>query len=164
QTPTELLEAVRTCRADLGGHAVMEVKARAATGPKTLFVVEASEKLKDAFREKFKAHGYRVLLTIDPAMALKRFQEQPYHALIVDARTIGEDAMVMYNRVLRDADSAGLDAGAILIVGEDQKALARQAREHRNGAVMISPVTMKQLIEKVYELTPGDEEDEAEAG
>ena len=156
QNPTELLEAIRMCRADLGGTSVLEVKARMATGPRTLFVVETSEKLKDAFREKFKAHGYRVLLTIDPSMALKRFQEHPYHALIVDARNIGEDAMLAYNRVLRESDNIGMDVGAILIVGEDQTNLGRQAREHRNGAVMVYPVTMKQLIEKVYELTPGE--------
>jgi eukaryotic-like serine/threonine-protein kinase len=164
QTPTDLLEAIRMCRADLGGQAKLNAsQPRIAAGPKTLFVVETSEKLKDAFREKFKAHGYRVLLTIDPAMALKRYMEQPYHALIVDARTIGEEAMLAYNRVLRESDSMGLDVGAILIVGEEQKSLARQAREHRNGAVMVYPVTMKQLIEKVYELTP-DPEKEAQAG
>jgi serine/threonine protein kinase len=157
QTPTELLEAIRMCRADLGGNSKLEARARTAAGPKTLFVVETSEKLKDAFREKFKANGFRVLLTIDPMMAVTRFQQQPYHALIIDARTIGEDAVVAFNRVLRDADSAGLDVGAILLVGEDQKSVARQAREHRHAAVMTYPVTMKQLIEKVVELTPGDE-------
>lgn len=162
QTPTELLEGVRMCRAELGGKATMEARSRTAAGPKTLMVVETSEKLKDVFREKFKAHGFRVLLTIDPAVAQKRFHDQPYHALIVDARTLGEDAMVAYNRVLRDADSAGLDVGAILIVGEDQRSIARQAREHRNGAVLTAPVTMKQLIEKVYELTPGEDEETAE--
>lgn len=161
QTPAELLEAVRMCRADLGGSAVLEAKPRSAAGPKTLFVVETSDKLKDAFREKFKQHGYRVLITIDPMMAVSRFQQQPYHALIIDARTIGEEAVVAYNRVLREADSMGLDVGAILIVGEDQYSIARQAREHANGAVLTYPVTMKQLIEKVYELTPETEEQPA---
>ncbi|HEY3789262.1 MAG TPA: serine/threonine-protein kinase [Urbifossiella sp.] len=164
QNPTELLEGIRACRADLGGKSTMGDRPKAATGPKTLFVVETSEKLKDAFREKFKANGFRVLLTIDPAMAIKRFQEQPYHSLIIDARTIGDDAVQAYNRVLREADSNGLVVGAILIVGEDQKALARQAREHGHGAVLTYPVTMKQLIEKVYELSPAEEPDEAEAG
>ncbi|MDB5308554.1 MAG: serine/threonine protein kinase [Gemmataceae bacterium] len=162
QTPAELLEAIRQCRAELGGAAVLQVKARAAAGPKTLFVVEPSEKLKDAIREKFKAHGYRVLISIDPAMALRRFQEQPYHALIIDARTLGEEGMVAYNRILRESGTVGIDVGAVLILGPDQGHLARQAAQHPNGAVMTYPVTMKQLIEKVYELTPG--EDEAEGG
>jgi serine/threonine protein kinase len=154
QTPAELVEGIRHTRADLGGISKLEAKPRAAAGPKTLFVVETNEKLKDAFREKFKQHGYRVLITIDPMMAVTRFQQQPYHALVIDARNIGEDAMVAFNRVLRDAESAGMDVGAVLLVGEDQKRLAREAREHPNAAVMTFPVTMKQLIEKVYELTP----------
>jgi serine/threonine-protein kinase len=162
QTPAELLEAVRQCRADLGGSAQLEVKSRVATGPRTLFVVETNEKLKDPIRDKFKEHGFRVLLSIDPGLAVRRFQEQPYHALIVDARTLGEDGVDAYNRVLRQADNMGLDVGAVLILSEKQTPLIRQAREHRSGAVLVDApdarVTMKQLIERVYELTPGEEE------
>ena len=160
QTPSDLVEGIRQTRADLGGNSKMEAKPRVASGPKTLFVVENNEKLKDAFREKFKQHGYRVLITIDPMMAVSRFQQSPYHALVIDARTIGEDAVVAFNKVLREAESAKMDVGAILLVGEDQQRIARQAREHPNAAVMVFPVTMKQLIEKVYELTPGDGEEE----
>lgn len=160
QTPTELVEAIRVARVELGGAQLGAGKPRVAAGPRTLFVVENNEKLKDAFREKFKQHGYRVLITIDPMMAVSRFQQQPFHAMIIDARTTGEDAVVAFNRVIRDADSAGLDVGAILIVGEDQQRIAREARVHANAAVMTYPVTMKQLIEKVYELTPSEEEGE----
>jgi eukaryotic-like serine/threonine-protein kinase len=161
QTPTELVEAIRMCRAELGGNSVLDAKPRVATGPKTLFVVETNEKLKDAFREKFKQHGYRVLITIDPMMAISRFQQQPYHALIIDARTIGDDSVVAFNRVIREAENAKMDVGAILLVGEDQQRIARQAREHPNAAVLTYPVTMKQLIEKVYELTPVPSEESA---
>jgi hypothetical protein len=56
-----------------------------------------------------------------------------------------------------------MDVGAVLIVGPDQQRLAREAREHPNAAVLTYPVTMKQLIEKVYELTPSEETSEAEA-
>ena len=157
QTPAELVESIRMCRVELGGNSKLEAKPRVAAGPKTLFVVENNEKLKDAFREKFKQHGYRVLITIDPMMAVSRFQQQPFHAMIIDARTTGEDAVVAFNRVIRDAESAGLDVGAILLVGPDQHSIARQAREHPFAAVLTYPVTMKQLIEKVYELTPNEE-------
>jgi serine/threonine protein kinase len=155
QTPALLLEAVRACRADLGGHAVLEARSRAPVGPKTLFAVEQSEKLQGAFREKFKEHGYRVLLSIDPAQAVNRYKQQPYHALIVDARTVGEDGIDAYNRVLREADAVGLEVGAVLILGEDQTKWARRATPHKNAAVLVEPVTMKQLLLKLYELTPG---------
>ncbi len=83
-------------------------RSRQPTGPKTLFVVEQNEKLQDAFREKFKEHGYRVLLTIDPSQAVKRYQQQAYHAIIIDARTVRREGVTAFNEVLRAADSAGL--------------------------------------------------------
>jgi serine/threonine protein kinase len=154
QTPSELLEAIRQCRVDLGTGAILEVKARVAAGPKTLYVVESNEKLKEVFREKFRTQGYRVLLSIDPGQAIKRFQQQPYHALIVDAGTVGEDGIDAFNRVLRESDTTGLDIGAVLILSEDQAGWARRATAHRNGTVLVRPVTMKQLIEKLHDLSP----------
>jgi serine/threonine protein kinase len=154
QTPAELVAAVQDCRARLGGGAVLAVRSRTVSGPHTLFAVEGNAKLQDAFREKFKAHGYRVLISIDPGQALKRFQQQPYHALIVDAGTVGEDGVEAYDRVLKEADTIGVDVGAILILNEAQAHLRHRARPHKNGSVLVRPVTMKQLIEKVYELAP----------
>ena len=168
QSPAEMFEAVRICRSDLGTGAVLEVRTRTASGPKTLFVVEQNEKLKDTIRDKFKGHGFRVLISIDPTMALKRFHESPFHALIVDARTVGEEGVQAYNRVLREADTIGLSVGAVLIVDEHQGNLVRQAREHRYGAVMVdrpeAKLTMKQLIERVYDVTPFAEEAEVAQG
>ena len=44
--------------------------------------------MKDAFR-KFEAKGFRVLLSNDPEQALKQYQQKPYHALIIDAGSVG---------------------------------------------------------------------------
>lgn len=154
QTPAELVSAIQECRAKLGGGATLKVRSRTADGPHTLYAVEQNAKLQDAFREKFKAHGYRVLMSIDPGQALKRFQQQPYHALIVDAGTVGEDGVDAYNRVLREADTIGVDMGAVLILNEEQAHLAHRATKHKNGVALVRPVTMKQLIEKLYELSP----------
>jgi serine/threonine protein kinase len=164
QTPAELLEAIAHCRADLGGHASLEVQSRVAAGPRTLFVVEANDKLREAIRDKFKANGFRVLLSIDPAMAVRRFKEQPYHALIVDARTVGEDGVEAFNSVLREADTNAVDLGAVLILGADQGRWANRAANRPNGAVLHDPVTMKQLIETVVALAPAEEPAAAEAG
>lgn len=158
QTPALLLEAVRQCRADLGGAATLQVRSRVAAGPRTLFVVEGNDKLREAIRDKFKAQGFRVLLSIDPNLALRRYREQPYHALIIDARTVGEDGVEAFNRVLREADTAAVDIGAVLILGADQASWRNRASNHKGGAVLDDPVTMKQLIEKVFELTPATEE------
>ena len=49
----------------------------------------------------------------------------------------------------------------VLLLAEDQAAWARRISERDTTAVMIEPVTMKQLIEQVFEVTPlSDEEAE----
>jgi len=155
QTPTQLVEAIQACRADLTTGAEQP---KAPTGPKTLFVVEQNQKLQDAFRAKFKSHGYRVLLSSDPGQAVRRYQQQAYHAVIIDAGTVGRDGVTAYNDVLRAADSAGLEVGAILILSEDQASWKTEARQHEHGAVLVRPVTMKQLLHKLRDLTPPDGE------
>lgn len=157
QTPAELLEAIRQARVDLGAGAELRVGPRTAAGPTTLFVVEENEKLRDAIRDKFKALGYRVLISIDPNQAVRRFQQQAYHALIVDARTVGEDGLTAFNKVLREAANAGLELGAVLILGADQKFWRNRASELKGGVVLDDPVTMKQLIETVFALAPPGE-------
>ncbi|MBN9518653.1 protein kinase [bacterium] len=154
QTPAELVATIQETRVKLGGAAVLQVRSRKAEGPHTLFVVEENAKLQDAFREKFRAQGYRVLMSIDPGQPLRRFQQQPYHALIVDAGTVGEDGVEAYSRVLKEADTVGVDVGAVLILNEDQAHLQHRATKHKNGVVLVRPVTMKQLIETVYGLAP----------
>jgi eukaryotic-like serine/threonine-protein kinase len=162
QTPTQLVEAVQACRAegDVPGAA-----ARAPTGPKTLFVVEKNEKLQDAFREKFKAQGYRVLLSIDPGQAARRYQQQAYHAVIIDARTVGQDGVTAYNDVLRTADNSGMEVGAILLLSEEQAGWRVQARQHARGAVLIDPgITMKQLLNTLDKLTRSEDADPMAGG
>jgi serine/threonine protein kinase len=152
QTPTQLAEAIEAARRELSAGTA---QARSPTGPKTLFVVESNQKLQDKFRERFKAHGYRVLLSIDPAQAVKRYEQQAYHAVVIDARTVGRDGVDAFNGVLRAADSAGLEVGAVLILGEAQKNWKTQVRPHARGAVLVEPpvVSMKQLLETLDKLS-----------
>jgi serine/threonine protein kinase len=155
QTPTQLVDAIQAARAELTAGTT---ESRVPTGPKTLFVVETNEKLQDAFRERFKAHGYRVLLSIDPGQAVKRYEQQAYHAAVIDARTVGRDGVSAYNGLLRVADNGGLEVGVILILGADQANWKGEAREHPRGAVLIDPgVTMKQLLATLDRLVPADE-------
>ncbi|QJW95025.1 serine/threonine protein kinase [Frigoriglobus tundricola] len=154
QTPAQLVEAMQAARAEVASGAA---ESRVPTGPKTLFVVEQNQKLQDAFREKFKASGYRVLLSIDPGQAVKRYQQQAFHAAIIDARTVGRDGVEAYNNVLRAADAAGLRVGVILLLSPEQAGWRVQARAHEHGAVLIDPgITMKQLLHTLHDLAPAD--------
>ncbi|MBY0457350.1 MAG: protein kinase [Gemmataceae bacterium] len=153
QTPNQLVDAIQACRAELASGVVT---ARSPSGPKTLLVVEQNQKLQDAFRDKFKAQGFRVLMTIDPGQAVRRYEQQAYHAVIIDARTVGRDGVAAYNDVLRAADNARLEVAAVLILGEDQAHWRAEARDHDRGAILTDPgVTMKQLTRTLSELVPG---------
>ncbi|MFM8272714.1 MAG: protein kinase domain-containing protein [Gemmata sp.] len=156
QTPNQLVEGIRLCRAELAGPVV---RSRTPTGPKTVFVVEQNQKLQDAFRDKFKAQGFRVLMTLDPAQAAKRFQQQPYHAAVIDARTVGRDGVAAFNDLLRAADVARFQVGVVLILGEDQAGWQADVHDHAHGAVLVDPgVTMKQVFRTLGELLQADDE------
>jgi eukaryotic-like serine/threonine-protein kinase len=159
QTPQQLVEGLQDAQRELSGPKDTAPVSRTPTGPKTLFVVEQNAKLQDAFREKFKERGFRVLLSIDPGQAAKRYGQQPYHAIIIDAGTVGRDGVTAYNDVLKVADAAQMDVAAILILSEDQAGWKADAREHERGLVLVRPVTMKQLIGAVRDLTAEDDED-----
>jgi len=161
QTPTELVDALSACRAEMRGESVEPVvPTRIPPGQKTLFAIEKNERLKEAFREKFKAQGFRVLISIDPDQALKRYREQPYHALIVDAGSIGNEGVGVYNQLLAASDSAGLDLVVVLLLSKEQVDLAPDAIIHDRGAVMVFPVSMKELMQIISDLMPVEETEE----
>jgi serine/threonine protein kinase len=158
QTPTELVEAIQVCRLDVARLSPADLaRGRVATGPKTLFAVETREHLKDAFREKFKNRGYRVLVSSDPAQALKQYQQQPFHALIVDAGSVGKEGVDAFNRVLREADAAKLDLAAVLLLEKSQADWAANAASYAHAAVLVFPVTMRDLVDKIRALADGQQ-------
>jgi serine/threonine-protein kinase len=98
--------------------------------------------------------GFRVLMSSDPNQAVKRYQQGPYHALIVDAGTVGRDGLDAYRKVLREAELTGLDVAAILILNEDQANLAGSVEPNKCGEVMVRPVGMKQLAHALRDRIP----------
>jgi eukaryotic-like serine/threonine-protein kinase len=161
QTPTELVEAIQAVRVDVHRNiaAVIEAAAnpRIPPGPKTLYLIESNAKLKDAIRDKFKARGYRVLASSDPTQAVKQYQQRPYHALIVDAGTIGKEGVEVFNRVLKSSDASKQDLAAVLLLAEKQADWQADAIRHQRGAVLFLPLNMKDLIHKIRELVPATE-------
>ena len=106
-------------------------------------------------REKFKEMGYRVLISADPQRALDRFRQQPFDALIVDARTTGEDGRLVFEHVMDEAGRKQFACAGILILGEEQADWAGRVRQRPNTAALIDPgVTMKALKRKLEELLP----------
>ena len=107
-------------------------------------------------RDKFKEMGFRVLISSDPQRALDRFRQQPYDALIVDARTTGDDGRVVFEHILDEAGRKQFACAGILILGEDQADWVHRIRQRNNAALLVDPgVTMKALKRKIQELLPG---------
>ena len=139
------------------------------SGPRSLFIVESHSKLQDAFREKFGTAGFRVLLSQDPNRALHRYEEQPYHALIVDAGTAGESGVRAFRKIVEESDAIDLTLAGILILNEDQTDWSELVPPHPGVSVMIRPINLKQLIDKLNEMLaeleeePGEGEDVEES-
>ncbi len=142
QNPTQLADACRKTLAELTGSAVPEQE---QSGPKTVFVVEHNAKLQDAFRDKLKHMGYRVLISIDADRACERYMRQPFQAFIVDCGTAGEDGLNAMTKVIGEAGLQSLSCFGILILNEDQTNWLPRAKEIPHSEVLVRPVTMKQI-------------------
>jgi CheY-like chemotaxis protein len=154
QTPNQLLEAIRDVRRELAGGAPA-VEKQAAAVNRVIFVIEGHEKLQDAIRNKFKEVGYRVLMSAEPSRAFQRFQQQPFDALIMDAGTVGEDGLTAFRHILEESDRRRFPCGCVLILNEDQASWTERLNPHPRMAVLVRPVTLRQLYTKVDELING---------
>jgi CheY-like chemotaxis protein len=150
QTPSQLLEAVRSVRRDLAGHLG---KSANGAANRAVFVVEKSERLQDALRTGLKEQGYRVFMAGDPVRALDRFRQQPYDALVVNAETTGDEGVLVFEHILAEAERRHITLAGVLILGQEQAAWTSRVPPSPNTAILIRPgVTFKQLTQKLEEL------------
>ena len=150
QTPTQLLEVIRDARRVLseGGKPA----AQQAPELPTVFVVEKSERLRDVLRERFREFGYRVFLASDPTAALQRFRQQPCDALVLDAGSMEEDDLVYFDRILGEAAKKSHFCVGVVILSETQATWSQLIQARPEVAVMVRPVTLRQLAKKLGEL------------
>lgn len=157
QNPTQLLGAIRSARHEVEHRHINHAVSGGGSAPgnePTVFVIEKSERLQDVFRDRLKKHGYRVLLSINPANALNRFRTMPYEAILLNAETTGEEGLSYFQQIMSEAERQKLDFAGILLLAEEQKSWAAKVRAYPKLAVMVRPVTAKQLMEKLHELVP----------
>jgi eukaryotic-like serine/threonine-protein kinase len=148
QTASQLLEGIREVRRELDG---VQSRANAPAG-KSLFIVEKDDRLQDALRTKFKELGYRVFLSPDPARALDRYKQQPYTALLIDARTVGDDSIWVFDRIVKEAARHEGTFAGLLIVSEEQEPQTKRLTLPPSAAVLVQNVTLKQAYRKLEEL------------
>ncbi len=151
QTPNQLLEAIKNVRRDVEGRS-----GSGAPVQRSLFLVESNEHLQDALREKFKELGYRVLIASDPSLAFERFRRQPYDALVVDARTVGEEGLRIFEQILVEAHRKSLRCAGVIILADDQADWQGQLKKCPRWGALVDqdgqPITIKRLHRKLSEL------------
>ncbi len=157
QNPNQLLDAIRGARRDLEAG---ESANAPGAGPKaptvlTIFIVESDMRLQDALRQKFRELGYKVLIAADPQRALDRFRNQPFECIIVDAGSTGIEGIRGFELVLRDANLTHTHFAGVLILNEDQAPMQKDIALTSHGAVLVRPVTLKQVNAKIQELLTG---------
>jgi serine/threonine protein kinase len=151
QTPGQVLEAVRATRQDLDNPSAGP-SAKPAT--RSVFIVEKDERLQGALRDNFKELGYRVFLAADPARAMDRFRQQPFDALVLDAGTAGDEGRFIFENIMNEAERQALSCAGILILSEEQAGWAKQIPARSRVAVLVRPLTLKQLRQKLQHLVP----------
>ncbi|MCS7046181.1 MAG: serine/threonine-protein kinase [Gemmataceae bacterium] len=146
QTPSQLLDAIRDVKNELEGTG----KGKTAA-PKSLFLIERDERLQNVLREKLKEQGFRVLLAADPQRALERYRQNPFDLLIVDAGTVGEDGILVFDRLLGEAARLGLTCAGILLLGQDQQDWRTRIQPHTRMKILQHPVKLKTLLQSLQE-------------
>jgi serine/threonine protein kinase len=156
QTPSQLLEAIKTARREVEGGPHAGSNNRPGAGPgRTIFIAEANISLQDKIRERFKELGYRVLLAADPTRALDRFRTQPFDVFILDAGTVGDEGLPVFDRILKEAKRREVQCAGIIMFDKEQGDLAERIERRPNVAVLVQPITLRQLQRKVEEMLSG---------
>jgi eukaryotic-like serine/threonine-protein kinase len=152
QTPAQLLEAVREARRQVGDPG--RASQPAAPPEPTVFIVEKNQRLRELLRDNLKELGYRVFIAGDPTTALLRFRQQPCDALIMDAGALETDEIFDFDKILSAADKKKHPSAGILILSEKQVEWKDRIPAHPQTAIMVRPVTLKQLAKKLVEFIP----------
>jgi serine/threonine protein kinase len=147
QTPSQLLDAVRAARREVDGTG-----AGGRVQTRSIFIVESNERLQDTMREKFKELGFRVLISNDPAKALDRFRQIPYDALIVNVGTTGEDGLLAFDQVRTESARRNSICACVAILSKEQANWKTRFPHQPGSAILVQPVTMKQLLGQVTTL------------
>lgn len=150
QTPSQLLDAVREVRREIEGQQASGE--RSANAQRTLFLAERDERLQDLMREKLKEKGYRVFIAADPMRAVERFRQKPFDFLIVNAATVGESGIYVFENIMKDAERINIPCGGILILGEAQADWRDRFEQRPNLNVLVQPVKFKQLLRSLEEM------------
>jgi serine/threonine-protein kinase len=119
--------------------------------PRRLMVVESDMKMQDVFRNLFKQHGYRVLVTSDPERLFERLyaDANAADALLISTGHIGRDALEAFNRLGDQPASRRLPA--VLLLGDQQQSWKDAAQADKHRLVLGMPVKSRELRQTILQ-------------
>jgi serine/threonine protein kinase len=150
QTPAQLLEAIRDVRRVLEGSSA---PATARPAERSVFIVESNARFQDVLRDKIKQLGYRVFLSGDPMVALSRYKQKPFDALVFNASTIGEDGLVRFEQIMDESERLRRPCKGIVLLSKGQANWVDRIQARPTVAILVGP-TMKQVTEQLGTAVP----------
>jgi serine/threonine protein kinase len=158
QTPQEVVDTLRSIASMSPAPATTASTKRPAgkaiVRNRSVLVMESAANLQSTIREKLHAIGYRVILTADPQRGLERYREQPTDCVVVDCETTGKAGLDSLLQTEEHAKNNKLLWNGIVILGADQVDWSKNVTENDNCVVMVKPVTMRQLRERIQQMVP----------
>ena len=117
----------------------------ASGNPRKLMVIEGDATMQDAFRQKFKRNGYRVLVTANPERAMKLFDEDihAFDVALFSTGEIGSAALEVFNEFGENERTK--DVPAVLLLGDRHGKWKEKAQSSAHRIVVSMPITVRQL-------------------
>jgi CheY-like chemotaxis protein len=155
QTPSQLLDAIRAARRDVQYHDPLPGGTAGPGKQLTVFVVEKDNRLMGELREGFRKFGYRVLIARNPALALQRFRQQPYDALVVNAGTAGVEGREALDRVLTEVGLREYPFAGVLLLRDNQAEWRQSLSRHPGAVALTFPTNVKLIHREIGKLLAG---------
>ncbi|MDG2380723.1 MAG: protein kinase [Pirellulaceae bacterium] len=146
QTPAELLADLRMTTRRL--KSTDDAQGTSVTDEgrdKTVMIIDSNSDMQNVFRQGLKKVGYRVLVISDPNRALERCDTQEHVAdcIVFGCHSLGKAGVEIFNRFSQMNQTKEIPA--ILLLAENQKALAQKALLDDHRVVAKMPLKMKQF-------------------
>jgi DNA-binding response OmpR family regulator len=152
QTLSQLLDAIRAARRDVEERERPPGTPGVPAKQLTVFVVEKDDRLMSEMRDGFRRFGYRVLITRDPALALQRFRQQPYDALVVNACTTDVAGREAFDRVLTEVRLRDWPFGGVLLISEEQAEWKQTLTQRNRVTALTLPTHVKKIHKAIGKL------------
>ncbi len=74
--------------------------------------------------------------------------------MVLDAGTTGDEGRFIFENIMKEAERQALRCAGILILSEEQAGWAKEIPARSSVAVLVRPVTLKQVRHKLQHLVP----------